>query len=68
MMNRDTGEQTFRASPGGNTKEVHIETIDRHEIIELAMDGKAIRCATLNGKRSGLYRLDGRSIVSFELH
>lgn len=67
MKNRDTGKIAFRVSKGGtggNTKEVGMEIDDEHLMKRYVLEqGYAVRAATLNRSREGLYKVDQRSII-----
>ena len=66
LRNRDTGKVSFRVSPGGsggNTKEVSSEVDCEFEVRRLVFEqGYAVRAATRDKSRSGLYKLGIRSI------
>jgi len=62
MENLNKGRVSFRVSPGGNTKESSKE-VDEKDMERLVLqDGFSVRASTLNGKRAGLYKREGRSI------
>ena len=67
MKNKDTGKISFRVSPGGtggNTKEAGMEVDDENEMKRLVIsDGYAVRAATKDKKRQGLYKIGTRSII-----
>ncbi|EKK5269040.1 transposase [Cronobacter dublinensis] len=77
MENKATGKVAYRVvPPGGDKTEDLYETEDAEEAIQLVLKNNfSIRCETLtpsvkqkNGKsikRSGLYSLNGTSIISF---
>lgn len=68
MKNRETGKICFRVSPGGtggNKKEMGLEVESEHEMKKYVLQkGYAVRAATLNGSRKGLYKIGQRCIVS----
>lgn len=67
MKDRDTGTYTFRLSKGGkkgNTKENTIFEDDEISAKNMVIrDGLAIRAASLDGKRKGLFKLSAREIA-----
>ncbi len=63
MRNRDTGRFAFRLSKGGNTKDLGIEVENEDRMTELALEQEyAIRMRSLDGRTTGLYRPNGRSV------
>lgn len=63
ILNRTTGREAFRVSPGGNTKQDHIELDDEHELLHLVRDkGYSVRARCEESGRNGLYSGQGRSI------
>lgn len=66
MRNRDTGRVSFRVSvggSGGNTKEAGHEIDDEREVKRLVIEqGYAVRAATKNNARKGLYKIGMKSI------
>ncbi|OZB41964.1 MAG: hypothetical protein B7X50_05770 [Alishewanella sp. 34-51-39] len=66
LRNSDTGKVSFRVSPGGsggNTKEASSEVDCEFEVKRLVFEqGYAVRAATRDKSRSGLYKLGIRSI------
>lgn len=67
MKNRQTGQVSFRVSKGGtggNTKESGIEVEDENEMVRYVLElGYGVRAATLDNKKYGLYKPDGRSVA-----
>lgn len=67
MKNRQTGLVAFRVSKGGtggNTKESGIEVEDENEMVRYVLElGYGVRASTLDKKKSGLYKPDGRSVA-----
>jgi len=67
MRNQDSGKRTFRVSPGGgggNTKAMGLEIEDEQEMAQYVLErGYAVRAATLNRSRNGLFKAGHRSIV-----
>lgn len=66
MRDRKTGLIAFRVSPGGkrgNTLE-HTEQVDEPVMIKRVFDdGYGVRCASLDRKVMGQYKLGHRSVV-----
>ena len=75
-LNMDTGRETYRYSSGGlggNNKKVAIqETDSEDEITRMVKVGKSVRCRTLpapgKNMRDGMYTINGRSIVGYQVH
>jgi hypothetical protein len=62
MERRDTGNVAFRVSKGGNKLE-DSEDLDEEAMIQKVLrHGYAVRCRSLDGKVSGLYKAKGRSV------
>ncbi len=65
MKRRDTGVLAYRISPGGiggNTLE-SCEEVDEKTMIHKVFDfGYAVRCASLDGETTGLYKSGKRSV------
>lgn len=66
VKNRDTGKVAYRLSAGGvggNKKEVSIEIDSEQQMKKMVLEeGFAIRAASKDRKRNGLYKLGMRSI------
>ncbi len=66
MKNKESGKVAFRVSPGGtggNTKEAGQELECESEVKRLVFDlGYAVRAATKNKSRTGLYKIGMKSI------
>ena len=66
MKNRETGELSFRVSPGGkggNTKNAGIEVDDEVEMKRYVIErGYAVRASTLDRSRNGLFKVGQKSI------
>lgn len=68
IRRRDTGLMTFRVSKQGNSLEDSIDVFDDEELKRRVIDlGYAVRMASLDGKRAGLYRVGGRSFRRVEV-
>ena len=67
MKNRDTGKYAFRVSKGGagaNTKSAGLEIEDEHEMVHYVFElGYAVRAATIDRSKGGLFKVGQRSIV-----
>lgn len=68
MSRRGGGDSQFRVSDGGaggNRLENSSEIDDQTQLKQLVLqEGKAVRAASLDGSKKGLYRLSGRTIVA----
>ncbi|MBC52748.1 MAG: hypothetical protein CMQ34_02825 [Gammaproteobacteria bacterium] len=62
MTRRDNGRTTFRVSDAGNTIDACEEVDEQTMIQKVLIDGFAVRCASADGKRNGLYRPKGRAV------
>jgi 5-methylcytosine-specific restriction endonuclease McrA len=65
MKRRDTGVIAFRISPGGaggNTLEASEEVDESTMIQKVLEEGWAVRCKSLDGNTSGLYKKAERSV------
>ncbi len=63
MKNRKTGRVAFRVSDHGNTLADGLEIDDAETMYDYVVNkGFAVRAATLNRSRDGLFRPDQRSI------
>jgi len=67
MKNRDTGKYAFRVSiggSGGNTKAAGLEIEEEQEMRQHVLElGYAVRAATRDKNRKGLFKVNQRSIV-----
>ncbi len=69
MKDRDTGRAAFRLSKEGNKKTDSIEVTDEQEMIrKVTTEGYAVRARTEKpGGRQGLFKIDQRGILRWEL-
>lgn len=66
MKRRETGNISFRISPGGkggNTLEASEEVDEATMIHKVLQNGFAVRCSSLNGEVYGLYKNGHRSVL-----
>lgn len=73
MRDRNTGKQEFRLSKIGNTKADSIFVTDEDEMTKMVTKlNYLVRARTIASTRhggiNGLYRLNGRSIQSFQIY
>lgn len=62
MKRRDTGQVAFRISAGGNTL-ADSEDVDEETMIRKVLrEGFSVRCRSLDGKTTGLYKPGYRSV------
>ncbi len=65
IKDRVTGKLAWRVSEDGNRKDSSIEAFDEAELRNYVLSRKyAVRAATKNSDRKGLYRPNQRSLVS----
>lgn len=66
MERRDTGNIAFRVSPGGmggNTLVASVEVDEETMVHKVLKEGYAVRCKSVNGKTTGLYKHGHRAVM-----
>jgi hypothetical protein len=68
MKQRDSGEAGFRVSLRGNTT-ADAETVDEETMARKVLkEGYAVRCASMDGNVTGLYKADQRAVREVKIH